>query len=402
MTAVLPSLGVVVGPGAATVFDVMKNAEGLANPVFLFDEADTDLFALRDQLAEMSSCRTVRHGRVERGEDLDGIVTFSESKVTLTAEVAAHHELAYHSPETAHRVRDKGAQRAALAAAQIEVRCGIARDPGEVIPIIDRLGGPCIIKPLDGLGSRHTYSCAPDIALPDLPADAFPMIVEELLPTGAHPEHDDLADYVSVETIFHEGEPHHLAITDKLPLASPFRETGYVFPSTLPTAVQGDLFAMTERALDALGITHGMTHTELKLTRGGKLAVIEVNARLGGFIGRLAEIATGTSAVRHALAAALGQARPPWPKVVQTAAHWMIPPPQDATELASSVPVRELKEIPGVLSVEVHRRAGSPVDYRQGTLARVATVWYAGATYPQVAETYRAARHLIEERLQWK
>ena len=55
-------------------------------------------------------------------------------------------------------------------------------------------------------------------------------------------------------------------------------------PSTLPAAQQEELIEMAKSSLAAMGLTHGIQHTELKYTsRGARL--LEVNPRMGGKVG---------------------------------------------------------------------------------------------------------------------
>lgn len=59
------------------------------------------------------------------------------------------------------------------------------------------------------------------------------------------------------------------------------QETGTNVPSTLSPEKQAELIDMATVSLAALGLTHGVQHTELKYTsRGARL--LEVNPRMGG------------------------------------------------------------------------------------------------------------------------
>ena len=56
------------------------------------------------------------------------------------------------------------------------------------------------------------------------------------------------------------------------------QETGTNVPSTLPAAQQEELVEMAKLSLKAMGLTHGIQHTELKYTsRGARLLEVRNN-----------------------------------------------------------------------------------------------------------------------------
>jgi ATP-grasp domain/L-amino acid ligase C-terminal domain 2 len=98
-----------------------------------------------------------------------------------------------------------------------------------------------------------------------------------------------------------------LAVFDKPdPLEGPyFEETLYVTPSRLPTAVLGEVEAVTARAARALGLREGPIHAELRVD-GERVSVLELAARsIGGLCSRALRFGAGVSLeqviLRHAL-----------------------------------------------------------------------------------------------------
>lgn len=73
-------------------------------------------------------------------------------------------------------------------------------------------------------------------------------------------------------------------------------------------------------ALDALHITNGASHTEIKVTPNGNLKIIEIGARMGGdFIGsNLVELSTGYDFLKGVVQVALGEFEEP---VISESAH---------------------------------------------------------------------------------
>ncbi len=73
------------------------------------------------------------------------------------------------------------------------------------------------------------------------------------------------------------------------------------------------IYSITERALNALGITNGASHSEYKITPKGRIAIMEIGARMGGdFIGSdLVRLSTGYDFVKGVIDVALGEFEEP-------------------------------------------------------------------------------------------
>ena len=124
---------------------------------------------------------------------------------------------------------------------------------------------------------------------------------------GGREPTETMADYVSVETFVSCGRTSHAAVTGKIALADPFRETGSFIPAHLSADTLNAVLDVASAAVDAIGVTLGAFHTEIKLTPDGP-RVIEVNGRLGG--GALPDVFTlacGESPHRLAGRVALGE-----------------------------------------------------------------------------------------------
>lgn len=114
---------------------------------------------------------------------------------------------------------------------------------------------------------------------------------------------------ISVEFISYQGEHYPLQITDKVTTGAPhFVELEHHQPSTLSGEMYAKIYAITENALNALGITNGASHSEYKITDDGDIYVIEIGGRMGGdFIGSdLVRLSTGYDFVKGVSDVALG------------------------------------------------------------------------------------------------
>lgn len=113
---------------------------------------------------------------------------------------------------------------------------------------------------------------------------------------------------ISVEFISYHGKHFPLTITDKVTTGAPhFVELEHHQPAELSEGQYKSVYALTEKALDALGVTDGASHTEYKITEDGDVYIIELGARMGGdFIGSdLVELSTGYDFVKGVIDVAL-------------------------------------------------------------------------------------------------
>ncbi len=162
-----------------------------------------------------------------------------------------------------------------------------------------------IVKPLDRSGSLAVTKvvCEEDLS----------SAVEQAL--NASFEHKAMIEEfvdgreISVEFISYEGIHYPLQITDKVTTGAPhFVELEHHQPAALSADMYNKIYAVTDKALTALGVTYGASHSEYKITDDGRIVVIEVGARMGGdFIGSdLVRLSTGYDFVRGVIEVALG------------------------------------------------------------------------------------------------
>jgi carbamoylphosphate synthase large subunit len=83
----------------------------------------------------------------------DGIVTFSEYQLALTAAIADACGLPFHSPSIVERLVDKFRQRQAFAAAGVQATgCVVVRSAAEAEAAATKVGLPAVVKPRTGAG----------------------------------------------------------------------------------------------------------------------------------------------------------------------------------------------------------------------------------------------------------
>lgn len=165
---------------------------------------------------------------------------------------------------------------------------------------------PLIVKPTDRSGSQGVEKVLDFVMLDRAIARAKSIsfekraIVEEFI-TGRE---------ISIESISYQGKHYILQITDKVTTGAPyFVELEHHQPSSLSALVKEQMKQIVLKALDALHIVNGASHSELKITENNEIKVIEIGARMGGdFIGSdLVQLSTGYDFVRGVIEVALGE-----------------------------------------------------------------------------------------------
>lgn len=165
---------------------------------------------------------------------------------------------------------------------------------------------PLIVKPTDRSGSRGVEKVLDPLQLEQAVERARKesfideAIIEEFV-TGTE---------ISVEGISYGGHHYILQITDKVTTGAPFFvELAHHQPSQFPQNIQAQVKSIVLKALDALHIQYGASHSELKITEEGDIKVIEIGARMGGdFIGSdLVKLSTGYDFLEGVVKVAMGE-----------------------------------------------------------------------------------------------
>ena len=173
-------------------------------------------------------------------------------------------------------------------------------------PRIKELSYPLIVKPLDRSGSRGITKTdkfdelGPAIVQAKSEGFVKKALIEEYL-TG---------DEYSIECISWEGIHHFLALTKKYTTGSPnYIETGHLEVDGYDSKFIENVKSVVFHALDSLGIRYGASHSEIKVSKDGKMGIVEIGGRMGGdFIGSsLVELTTGYDFVKAVIDVCLGK-----------------------------------------------------------------------------------------------
>lgn len=210
----------------------------------------------------------------------DGILTLA-TDMPMRSVAAATEELGLPGIafETAIKATDKGEMIKAFKKYKVEIPWFfIVNNKNDLNLISNNLSYPCIIKPTDNAGSRGVILVSDYDELEKSyyyskgHSRSGTVIIEEYME----------GNEVSVEVICVGGNPHILAITDKLTTGAPhFVEMGHSQPSKLKTEDLEEIKSLAKQAVKAVGIQQGPAHVEIILTEDGP-KMVELGARLGG------------------------------------------------------------------------------------------------------------------------
>jgi biotin carboxylase len=377
----LPRLAIFHRHDSAHPFELGAAASGLCRIVWVIgwlpDEQPVRLlsrFGDVVDLSSMSETESIEHLVALRPQ---GVVVFTDAPIRLAAAVAQRLDLPFHSPATALMLTDKLAQRTALREAGLAAPAFVpvhAKNFEVQVPF------PAVLKPRAGAGGRDTFMVRNLDELTNAfigcsPGEEF--ILEEWLPDRTTVPSLG-ADVVSVETVVQNGVFTHIMVTGRFPFAPPFRETGSFMPSDLSPPDWEEVTALAGAAVQALGITQGILHTEIKMTPSGPV-IVEVNGRLGGGISGLYTRIGGQSLCELAMRMALGYDVGTLAVVDASSVAFfrIIVAPQSATRLEAVDGVKELIALPGIEEIRANVQPGDAVDYHHSSFLEYA-FWLKG------------------------
>lgn len=246
-----------------------------------------------------------------RKEHIDGICTIASDVAAPTvAYVAEQMGLVGNSYEVSLKANNKNLMRQAFSEANVPCPKFICvqgvDDLEERLKTIQKTFQlPLIVKPSDRSGSLGVTKVVTWNTLYGAVVHAMELsfkqevMVEEFID----------GDEISVEYISYGGVHYPLQITDKITTGAPhFVELEHHQPSMLPNDICDEVHHITQKALSALGITNSASHSEYRITKEGKIYVMEIGARMGGdFIGSdLVQLSTGYDFVKGVIEVALG------------------------------------------------------------------------------------------------
>ncbi len=401
-----PLLAVVYTPDSFSIFQLVDASRDCCRLLWVVDSSEQDIAGSLKMMARFGKVVDIAGLTIDRiteavaAAEPQGVVTFTDSGQLLAAQLGGRLGLEFHDVEVVERLIDKVAQRTALRAAGFPTPDfwsipGCA--PASVIDdVVASVSFPVVVKPSQGSASRDAYRADSVEVLQEVLQEhrEEDMIVESFLSDLTPPSKQELADFVSVESVVLGDQVHHLAVTGRFPLAAPFRGSGMFIPSNLTPELDAEVRQLAGDAAIALGVRSGFTHTEIKITPDGP-RIIEVNGRVGGGVPDIVRLLGGPPFISWRMRLALGLPVPLQDvKAFERIGFFLWhQPPIGAYEVTAVHGLEDVAQLPGVEEVRLARRVGDPVDWHEGGVGHVFGVGGVVDDYDELIAT----RHRILE-----
>jgi biotin carboxylase len=280
----------------------------------------------------------------------DGVLTYDERYVELTARLAVELGLPYASPEATRTCKDKLQLRRVLREHGLSpVRFGVAYDYDGASRLAGEIGYPVVVKPRALAGSagvvrvddadalQDAFGEADDAHIGTIRSGYGGVLIEECL---EGPEY-------SVDCLTVGGVTTPVVVAEKVVDLPPYYEEVRHFVPPIPRPGLAEALELVAQVHRAAGLDHVATHSEFRLTPAGP-RIIEVNVRLGGdLIPYLGLLASGVDLPAAAADIALGRTPDLAPRRdVAAAVHFFYP--DDDLEVERVALARPADAFPGL------------------------------------------------------
>ncbi|MCD8031777.1 MAG: ATP-grasp domain-containing protein [Bacteroides sp.] len=303
----------------------------------------------------------------------EGIMTLA-TDMPMRAIAAATTELSLPgiSPQTALNATDKEKMIEAFKRYSVASPWYFVANHSEDLKKIDAdLEFPCIMKPVDSAGSRGVVLVEDREKL----HSAYEYSVAYSKQKSVIIEEYMSGNEVSVEIIITDGNPHILAVTDKLTTGVPhFVEMGHSQQSQLPSEDIDAIKQLACSAVRAIGINTGPAHVEIMLTPDGP-KLIELGARMGGdcITTHLVPLSTGIDMIKATIDLCLGMSPDITPRYNRGSAIRFFNPLSTGT-ITSVQGVEKARTISGIKELVFTKELGQEVDNIRNSTDRVGYV----------------------------
>ena len=321
------------------------------NPIANSDEAVIELPLKNPELAADAITEYASES------PLHAIVAVDDQGVITAALASDRLKLPYNSPQSVAATRNKADMRHRLAAYGVpQPAYAVLQAASDPHREAECLGYPVVVKPV-------SLSASQGVIRVDDPNELQPTLarVQKILHERGRPKHEALlleqfvpGSEVAVEGLMRNGRLEVLAIFDKPdPLDGPFfEETLYVTPSRHTDAIQSEISSVTAQAAEALGLTEGAIHAELR-TSSCQTSILEIAGRsIGGLCARALRFGLGVSLEQLILRHALNLPIHDLQRTDAASGVMMLPIPQ-AGRLVEVTGVDHAQAIEGITGVEI-------------------------------------------------
>ncbi|WP_370425963.1 ATP-grasp domain-containing protein [Pantoea vagans] len=267
---------------------MLQEVSGMIDDLIFLD------FSVRQQAIETLVSEANKKG-------VSGVVVAWEFLTDIAAEVAQRLNLCGPDASLSRARRNKYDMYRTLSKAECPLPALLAvltdKDDVHQLPL-EELAFPLVVKPAENAASFGVSVLMESEEFPQACKDASQWTHE--YPHGIPFSKEILVqEYIpgqefSVEGLSVSGRYAPWGVTMKFTTPGKARaETGHIFPAPVPDALRDEILNVAAQAVIALGITNGISHTEIKLDKEGKPRVIESCSRpAGDYIPRLVALST--------------------------------------------------------------------------------------------------------------
>ncbi|PIU21056.1 MAG: hypothetical protein COT15_04355 [Candidatus Diapherotrites archaeon CG08_land_8_20_14_0_20_34_12] len=301
---------------------------------------------------------------------IDGAITFWEDDVPLLAKICEKFDFVGPSVDTALKARNKFEMRTAFKKKNMNTpKFFLISDRQDLEKAMTKIKFPAVIKPCWGSDSEFVIK----IEERDDAANTYEYVVKNATPKfnpifNYNNSQFILEEYLSgseynIETLVQQGIPRAIAISDKMKMKAPyFIETGDVMPTSLDAKMREKVEKEVYKAIRAIGLRNGITHTEVKLV-DNKPMVIEIAARMGGdYLWDWVKNVWTVDLVEQSLLIALGKkitAKKSTKPKCYMAGKYIIP--QSSGIVSGIQGIKEITEMPGVYELKIFQNLGEAI-----------------------------------------
>lgn len=273
---------------------VLKRLRELGYYIIVLDETINcplelvDEWILSDLSDEKACVKAVKKYLRNNAKKIDGVLTFWEEAVLVTAKLSDELGLPGIPYKNAQIIKNKFSFRELCAAYSLPApRHAMLQVDSNFNELVKDLTFPLVVKPVYGAASAFVMKVH---SLREL-KKAFVAINKHIKSFWLTPEWKSVdllveeyieGQEVDIDMLLQKGQLKFYSITDNFQTHEPyFVETGQALPSHLPEEKQNELVKMAMDLLRSSNITDGVIHFEAKTGKNGPVP-IEVNLRMGG------------------------------------------------------------------------------------------------------------------------
>lgn len=342
--------------------------------------------------------------RLHAVDPIAAAIAYDDQAVPVVARITKALDLPGHPPSAADASRDKLVMKRRFDAAGLPIApYHLATDEEDAVAWAGARGYPVVVKPVRGSASQGVIRADSEDELRRAYRTLRRIVSEHGLDTAGRSDAEQLIEgflpggEYSVELLIQGGKPELLCVFEKpTPLEGPFfEESVYISPTRLATEPLQRLEELALAGVEALGLTDGAAHCEIRLD-GEAPHLLEIGGRLiGGACARVFNHVLEDDIHDLLLRIALGQPLPELRRRPGVAGAMMLPIPGKG-RLREVRGVAQARGVPGIRDVILNASPGDLIVPFPEQSCYVGFLTASGASFEAVEEAFGTASGHID------